>query len=223
MKIRKVLKIVGIILLVVIILLLIHTIRNFIIVRKLQNNITQYANSTNYSIKSIISNPNKTEIAELTTTMFYKKDNKQAGFVIRGKGQEITKISMFGLSDQEGYRTYIENGESKIAKIETEGGFIMPTIVNGLESDSTWHTFISCFFAYIRSTVVNSKDCYIVSNYPSYISLNPVGKNEYYIEKDTGLMIENITNDMISGRDYEFDNVDDSIFVEPDISEYIVQ
>ena len=219
MKIKKVLKIVGIILLVVIILLLIHTIRNFIIIRRLQDNIAKYSSSTNYHIKSITKESNGIEM----TANFYIKDDRHASIVERNKDGEIAKISTYGQNDKKGFNTYIENIDSKVAMIEHEGVSMRVEIFNGVESDSIWHTFISSFFANIGSKEVNGKDCYVVNNFPSYINLAAVGKNEYYIDKDTGLMIENITNDQISVREYEFNNVDDNIFIEPDINEYTIQ
>ena len=46
---------------------------------------------------------------------------------------------------------------------------------------------------------------------------------EYYIEKETGLVIKTIIDDTTATREYEFDNVDDQIFVEPDVSQYTLR
>ena len=46
---------------------------------------------------------------------------------------------------------------------------------------------------------------------------------KYIIEKETGLLLKTETGNLIGERTYEFDNVDDSIFVEPDISQYKIQ
>ena len=44
-----------------------------------------------------------------------------------------------------------------------------------------------------------------------------------YIEKDTGLFVKEIQKESSNEKEYEFDNVDDSIFVEPDISQYTLK
>lgn len=219
MNLKKILKVLGIIILVVILLLVIHTIRNFIIVQGLQGNIAKYINSTNYHIKSFTKEQSGVEM----NVDFYVKDGKNVSFIKRNMNGDISKITTFSQNDKNGFNTYIENGVSKIAMLEKDGLSIREEIYNGVESDSRWHTVISSFFAHIRSEKVNGKDCYVVENFPSYINLASTGKIEYYIEKDTGLMIKSVTNDIISEREYEFNNVDDSIFLEPDISQYVVK
>ena len=216
---KKVLKIVGIIVLVVIVLLLIHTLRNFFIVRGLQDNITKYIDSSNYHIKAFTKEQNGTEM----TVNYYVKDGKHVTFVERNMNGNISKLTTYGQNDKKEFNVYIENGESKVVKLDAEGVAMSVQILNGVESDSTWHTFISSMFAFIRSEKVNGKDCYVVNNFPPYVNLASIGKNEYYIDKDTGLMIKSVTNDIVSDREYEFNNVDDSIFIEPDISEYTIQ
>ena len=54
------------------------------------------------------------------------------------------------------------------------------------------------------------------------MQLMAVGKNEYYINKQTGLLVKSVINDIIAQREYEFDNIDDSIFIEPDINQYTI-
>lgn len=213
MKAKKILKIIGIILLILIILLLVHTIRNFIIVSKLQKNISKYANSTNYHVK-IVSNESN---GIMMTTNYYKKDNKETSITERNINGEISKISLY--VDNGKKDLFIENTENKIAKLDTEALTMTIQIYNSLESDSTWHTILSSMHAHIKS----EKNYYIVSNYPSFITLMPMGKNEYYIDKDTGLLIKSVTNDIVAEREFEFNNVDDSIFIEPDISQFTIQ
>ena len=45
---------------------------------------------------------------------------------------------------------------------------------------------------------------------------------EFYIEKDTGLLIKTVIDDEVAVREYSFDDVEDSAFVEPDIGLYTV-
>ncbi len=55
------------------------------------------------------------------------------------------------------------------------------------------------------------------------MSLNGTYKNEVYLEKNTGLYVKSIIDESNSEREYEFDTVDDSIFSEPDISQYTLK
>ena len=211
---KKVLKIIGIVVLVIVAIFFIHTIRNFIIVKGLQDNITKYKESTNYHIKIISKEPNNIEMI----TNYYKKDNKQATIVKRiNNGILDTTVSKYGKSEEGKFNTYIERGETKVA-IPGDGVSLSVSIYNGVERDSVWNTLFSSMFAYIRSEKVNGKDCYVINNFPSIGTVM-----EYYVEKDTGLLIKSIMNDIVSERDFEFNNVDDNVFIEPDISEYTIQ
>ena len=46
---------------------------------------------------------------------------------------------------------------------------------------------------------------------------------QYLIEKETGLVRKIVLDEQITTREYEFENVDDSVFVEPDISQYTLK
>ena len=50
-----------------------------------------------------------------------------------------------------------------------------------------------------------------------YIELN---NSEAYIDKETGLFVKTTQNGTTTEREYEFNNVQDSIFIEPDIGQY---
>ena len=215
MKVKKILKIIGIILAILIVLLLIHTIRNFVIITDLQNKISQYSNSNNYYIKSIATENNGTVI----TMEYYKKDNKQVVFLERNLNGEINKISMY--DNGEKTDTYAETKDSKIAQLDS-GTIISVNIYNQLETDSNWQTFLGSIFTNIKSINYNGKECYIVKGFLSSNSLN-FENSETYIEKDTGLFVKNISDDITTEREYEFDNVEDTIFTEPDLSQYTIQ
>lgn len=219
MKIKDFMKIVGVILFIIIILSLINTIFNYMIIQDLQNKIDGYKMSTNYHIKSETTEPN----GIIMTIHSYKKDNRQASILERNIDGEISKISQYGLTDKKGVRTYIESGDKKIASIDNEAGFIVHSVYNGVESDSPWNTFLASIFTYIRHDKIDNKECYVISNFNSPMNLVPEGGVEYYIDKDTGLLIKSVTNEQISFRTYEFDNVDNSIFEEPDISEFEIK
>ena len=215
MKIKKVLKILGIIVVILIILLLIYTIRNYVIIRNLQNKFSQYSNSSNYYIKSVSTERDGT----IVTTEYYQKDNKQVLFLERNLNGETSKISMYN----NGERTDIfwDNKENKTAQLDS-GTTISMDIYNYLETDNNWQTFLGCLTSRIKSTNYNGKDCYLINGFMSSTSLTSEDA-EIYIDKETGLFVKTNESGIVNEREYEFDKVDDSIFEEPDISQYTIK
>ena len=214
--IKNVIKIFLIILLVVIFFLLLHTIRNFVIIRKLQQNVDPYLSKTNYHIKSITTENN----GIVVTMNYYQKDNKQVCFMERNNNGELTKISMYNNGERTDVFTETENSKT----VQLNSNNIMNVkIFDYLKTDNNWQTFLASITAKIKKTEYNKKECYIINDFLSTMSLNGTYKNEVYLEKNTGLYVKSIIDESNSEREYEFDNVDDSIFSEPDISQYTLK
>lgn len=57
----------------------------------------------------------------------------------------------------------------------------------------------------------------------SAMSLNGTDCTKYYIEKNTGLCDKVIIDDTTTERKYEFNNVEDIVFAQPNVEEYKVQ
>ena len=70
----------------------------------------------------------------------------------------------------------------------------------------------------ITKTIYHDRECYVIEN--DRFSKDPNQHIIYYIEKDTGLIVRQIQNDENWDYSYEFGNVDDEIFEEPNIEEY---
>ncbi len=213
--IKNVLKIALIVIAILLVILIIHTIRNYVIVTDLQNKIAEYNGSTNYHIKSVATENNGT----IVKMDYYKKDGKQVVFMERNVNNEITKISMY--NNGERTDTFTETKDSKIAQLNS-GTIMSVGIYNHLESDSKWQTILGCINAKIKSVDYNGKECYIVKEFMSSISLTSEGA-ETYIDKETGLFVKSTEADIVNERSYEFNMVDDSIFTEPDISQYTLK
>jgi hypothetical protein len=211
---KKIFKILGIILLIIVVIFLIHTIRNYIIITDLQNKIAKYSDSTNYYIKSVATKSDGTVV----TMEYYKKDNKEVSFLERNLNGEISKISMY--NNGERTDTFIETSESKVAQLDSDN-IMTINFYNFLETENNWQTLLGSISARIKSTNYNGKECYVIKGLSSSVFLISEGQ-ETYIEKDTGLLVKT-TGDGVTEREYEFDNVDDSIFVEPDISQYTLK
>lgn len=216
MKKRKILRIVLVIILVILIILLANTFRKFAIIRKLQRNISTYTSSKNYHIKSIVTQ----EFGQIITMNFYEKDNKQAMIIERNDNGKITKMSIY--NNGERIDMFIDSSEGKIAQLDTASA-ISVSIGNCLQTENNWQTFIASIFTNIKKTNYSGKECYIISNFNSPMFMVGTEKNEVYIEKDTGLNVKSNFDNLITEREYEFDNVEDSIFSEPDLSQYTLK
>ena len=214
MKIKKILKILGIIIAILIVLILIHTIRNYIIITDLQNKILQYSDSTNYHAKYITTDESKI----IVTMDYYRKDNKEVIFLERNLNGEINKVSMY--TNGEKTNVYTDAKDTKIAQLDTKTK-IGINIFNQLETSNKWQTFIGSINTTVKPITYKEKDCYYISKFISSGTLTFEGA-AMYIEKDTGLLVKTIEGKTVSEREQEFNNVDDSIFVEPDISQYTI-
>ena len=216
MKTKKVLKIIGIVMAILIILILIYTIRNYIIITDLQSKILNYQDSKNYHIKSVANSNDGTTNIKMD---YYRKDNKQVIFIERNANGDIIKLSMY--DNGERVDTFTETQNTKTVKLNS-GELMTVNIYNYLETDNKWQTLLGCITAKIKSTNFNGKECYIVKGFLSSTSLTSEGA-ETYIDKETGLFLKTTEAEIITERNYEFHNVEDSIFTKPDISQYTLK
>ncbi len=215
-KLRKILIILAIIVLVIVVLFLIHTFRNFVIIKTLQNNVEKYVASTNYHVKSIT-----TEDKSTRTVNYYKKDGKQAMIMEIDRDGEVSKQLMYN----NGERTdiFYDTPQEKTVQLDSGVALWLGEISNYLQTDNDWQTFIASMQASIKTTEYNGKKCYIINNFPTSMVMDGEEKNEYYIEKDTGLLVKSNIDSTITEKEYEFDNVSDEVFTEPDVGQYKIQ
>lgn len=208
---KKILKYVLIIILLVIVIALIHIFRNYFIIRKLQKNIEAYTSSTNYHIK--------TESAD-TVANYYKKGEKQVIIVEKYADDKNTRLSVYNTGER--IDMFIEEGENKIARLNSVT-VISIEVNNYLKTDNNWQTFLACTKAKIKKVDYDGKECYLIDNFITPMFINGEQENKAYIEKDSGLCLRMITDGEVVERKYEFNNVDESVFEEPDISQFTIQ
>lgn len=214
---KKILKIILIILLVLFVLFLLHSFRNFMIIKKLQKSIEPYLSSTNYHLHSINSQDNGDSIV----MDYYKKGSKETSIIERVSEKNPTKISIY--INDESVTTYIDTPSEKYVT-PNRNIVLSINIYNWCESDNNWQTFLISAFCNIRTSKYNEKDCYIISNFFSpYFLYESFDSNLLYVEKDTGLLLKTQVGSMVSERSYEFNTVDDSFFVQPNINEYTLK
>lgn len=216
---KKLLVIILLIALILIVIFLGNTIRKMIIIKDLNQKVARYENSENHYEK-IINNSGATE----TITEYYCKGDNAVLFLNTtikdtGETKKLTNYFKGGKTN-----TYIETEEEKIVLLDSNA---LPSkiMIHGLDyGNNIWYLFQMAVVTSIKSGEHNGKECYIIS----------LGdKSVTYIEKETGLRVkakEGVAvdqngneTDIIVEYYYEFDNVDDSIFIEPDINEYTIQ
>ena len=204
---KKFLKILEIIVLVLIIIDIINTLRNYIIISKLQNKIADYSNSTNYHVKSTST---ITENNVHISIDYYKKDDKSLQ-VLQRQAENTATIKRYGKGEK--INTYIVTDENKTMYVESNSVFLYDKISNQLETTELYEKLLRSALSIIYSKKLDGKSCYVVTFFNTRL----------YVEKGTGLLVKNVMPPQYYDYIYEFNNVDDSIFIEPDISEYTIQ
>jgi len=216
---RKILITILLIAIISILAFLAFTIREMITLKNLNIKVAQFVNNNEHYEKIINDSGNTTTITE-----YYCKGDNAVLFLnttLNSTG-ETRKLTNYFKGDK--VNSYIESGEDKIALLNTNG---IPSKVMIRQVDSgnnLWELFLISLATSIRSEECNGKDCYVLS----------LGENsKTYIDKETGLTLKAIEGTVVdeNGNEsvqtmqyhYEFDNVDDNIFVEPDISKYKIQ
>lgn len=213
---KNILKGALIIFAIILVILIIHTIKNYIIITDLQDKISKYKDSSSYHIKSVSTESNGT----IFTMNYYKKDNKQVVFMERNTNGEMTKISMYDNGKR--IDIFTETKDSKVVDLKSGTTLMSVELYNYLETDNNWQTFLGSIFTKVKSVNYEGKECYMIKEFTSSTSLTFEG-TEIYIDKDTGLLVKVIEVGIDSKREYEFNAVDDTIFIEPDISQYTLK
>ena len=216
---KRIVMILLLIILIFIIVFLGFTIRKMIIIKDLNQKVSEYMNSNNHYEK-IINNSNETE----TITEYYCKGENAVTFLkttIKSTGETRKLMNYY---NGEKVNTYIETGENKIAILDSNGLPSKIMIIGFDYGNNIFNLFMQAITSSIKSIEYNGKDCYL---------FNSKMADECYIEKETGLILRAKYGTEVSENGnksgiiveyfYEFNNVDDSIFVEPDISEYTIQ
>ena len=97
-------------------------------------------------------------------------------------------------------------------------------IDNGIMTDNFGQKLLSCFLAKIRSIKYNERDCYEITNFMSANYLYDDETTVSIIDKETALELSRKWNaNRTEERLTEINNVDDSVFVEPNIAEYDIK
>lgn len=208
--------VISLILLAFIILLIFLTLtfRKTFILNQLCNASKNYVNSSNVcrTIYSYYQN-------EYTSTKIYSLNNKHL--------IESTKLVDNVPTTS---KVFAENGQIVSKYSETSNKYekvnsnqpITIVFTSPISFDNYFALFISAIKTSISSTECNGKECYVVRNFNSS---NNVNTTDYYIDKETGLLIRSISSDIIASNkatsslpiydySYEFDIVSENHFAE---------
>ena len=211
MKNKKIIKVILLSIFIILLIIVIYVLRNFIIITNLQDNLTPYLSSTNYHLKTVCDGDRTSSIVN-----YYTKDGKQVVIRENYANGVTNKVSMY--DNGEIIISYYDNVTDKIVKlnIPSKISVNIMSYFEGLFEGTMQKIYMSAMLK-IQNTEYNGKSCYIIS---------PLFSNETtveYIEKDTGLCLKAIMYGETVEKEYEFANVDDEVFIEPDISEYTIK
>jgi len=193
---KKVLIVIGILLLVALLLVLYR----YSIITKIQQRYEETNNKPNYYFYSETEN---------MISKVWKKDGifKMDAIRVGGEGH-LT----FWKNTNTGEELVFWNAPEKLYSISSGGifenlpystlnGFDEPKIKFLIAINPIWH---------IGTKEYKDKECYYLK----------IDSTEEYIEKETGILLQNSLNGMIRHLTYEFDIVTDKDVQKPDVSEY---
>lgn len=216
---KKIFIIILFIVIISILAFLAFTIREMITLKNLNQKVAKYINSDN-RYEKIINDSGETT----TTTEYYCKGDNAVLFLnttIKATG-ETRKLTNYYKGEK--VNTYIESDGNKIALLDSNGVPSKITLRQVDTGNNLWELFLISLATSIRSEKYNDTECYILS----------IGESsKTYVDKETGLILKakdgvsvdknGVESEIIVEYYYEFENMNDSIFIEPDINEYEIQ
>lgn len=213
---KKVIKIVLLVVFIILAIFLGIIIRRMIIISDISNKVSKYKDNNNHYEK-IVTDYN----GESKTTSEYYCKGENAVMIVKTttkQSNETKKLTQYfkgGTSN-----SYFDVGTTKLAVLNSNEVPSKIEIMGIDYNNSFWNLFYLALITPIKTTEYNGKECYILDSAELRYS---------YIEKDTGLTLKAIDGKIdneqrnISEYEYDFDGVDDSVFIEPDISQYKIQ
>lgn len=226
---NKIIKIIGIILLIVLIIFIAYIGRNMYIISKLSNNAEETMQSTNYKVTVYnydLDNYSKEEILVMEDRMKITRTELSGDDVITittyaKNGEKIDDSSNKYLANM-----YYDNKEDKKAILNKEISYTR-NLENELYTENWWQLFTKSITTSIKSLTFKGKECYYITNFDGP---NSNSQESIYIDKDTGMPSCIIENEEATDEEtmdssiiefkYEFDNVTEDDFKEPDINDY---
>lgn len=219
---KKILKICLIMIVLIIAILLFCMIRNYTIAKNIiDENVDKAINSESVYAKTTI----KGDIINQTFDN-YKKENKELS-IFKTNHEDGTQSVITTYTEGTNRTTYYENKAGKFVQQKETQEMVNPTEEDArasLEKESKIATFFAGAFTPFKSVNIDGKDCYLVqkSSLPIFDSMlrDDAKDRRIYIDKETCMIVKTVADDLVTEYEYEFNNVDDNIFIQPDINEY---
>lgn len=210
------------IILIIVLIVVVVIARKIIIIKNLQNKVSQYVDLSSYSIRSTTYRGDSISFDEclvnddryISITNYIDKENNNKAITFSDEGK---------------VNSYIETNGNKIATLDVE--VVAPTkkgVIECLETNSLKEFLYMIFTTRISSEMCDGKECYKIENLKNSNMLYVA--NSYttvYVDKDTGLLVRGVSvkldtedKDLVVDYDYEFNTITDEDIEEPDISEY---
>lgn len=189
--------------------------RKMVIIESLGDKFEVYEQqSDNVHIKELVYNDSNLQFIHEN----YYKDNDLRKYVLTNPEADI-KVTQYFYQNE--IKQFIEEPEGKRLIIESrENNIEAPTLMNYFYIDSLINRFFMSMDYKITTGEVNGKECYVFTK--EYA--NPE-KIEIYIEKDTGLVLQDVqiesTEEVYRTQyEYSFGTVTDEDMQEPDATQY---
>lgn len=215
---------IAIIILLVMLAFWANTLRNYRILEELSQTLKETQKTSNYHM----SMSNKLYNCGILVQDVYRKEEKGASIIqiITTTGDK-DKQSYYYTKDKsicyrEGNMASNTEGEyEKTVEIDESYQFGLPEIGNWFLLNFEEGAKSKLWFSMrtkIEKTIYDGKECYVIEN--DRFSKDPNEYTIYYIEKSTAVVLKQINGTNHMDYNYEFGNVDDKVFIEPNIEEY---
>ena len=228
------LKIVFVIFLAIIILFGANVIRKYTILKQIADKADETINVNNYHKRVYWYDKDKTSIVD-----YYGLNDKRKMVrrEISDKGTKVVTIYGTKISEDEfgnkqyNCNVYIVAGKTKTAELNQIIGMgIDPQNPIEISKDSTLSLLFMASRVSIKNDTYNGENCFFISTNSSNVAFNFLSNAEF-ISKNTGLTINSMSYEIeveggentrwpASDYEYEFNNVSEDEFIEPDINEY---
>ena len=220
---KKIKKIIIIcIVLAFIILFTVNSIRNFMIISKLQEKLQDKLYATN--MYSRVENIEDNVIVEL-----YKKD-ADFKYIVDNGIQRMTTYKIDNIVTRF-IDTKLDNRNERIMDVveDKNNEFNYTTMMDYVNNDNVFEKIVNSMVSLIKTENLNGKECLVLINkgaYANYMYSGDLEKMKVYIDKETGLPVTAIEeynsgkNQRIVNYEYQLGAVTDSDLELPDTSEY---
>lgn len=189
---------------IIVLLFLIHMIKNIIILSNINATFSNIENIEDYSFKGY-------NDAATLFTEYYSKGNKRLLILEKIENGEKQKVSFYTNNYITNLYSESNNEKTVTYDISVNTKMNLNNIIESWELSGTSKLEIY-FLTLIDSKKYNNKDCYRIRYIPAIFDTNATT----YIDKSTGLYLKDFENHV----EYSFEEIDDSIFIEPNSDEY---